>query len=175
SGQLESEFGLADFEPVGEVSRVSVDIGGASDKEDPAVMTLSYNIKGISGTAGNYDLMKLIDKGVEEDRDLYRKFEYVEEGSPEDAGNGDWWLTDLKGDYLGPDKKLSSSDVYTINYKVKDNGGFDLDDEWGKIEDPTVLGSSDSEDTDDDGSDDGSTDDGGGGGSSGCFINSLMR
>ncbi|MFP3999452.1 MAG: hypothetical protein ACLFUN_06375, partial [Desulfobacterales bacterium] len=104
--------------------------------------------------------------------DSSAKFDYADEA---ESSDGEWWLTDSTGAYLGADAELAMDEAYTINFKVKDNGDFDLNDETGVIKDPTVLGT-ESESTDDGGdTDDGGTDDDGGGGSSGCFINSLMR
>ncbi|TIH14760.1 hypothetical protein D0S45_13190, partial [Marinifilum sp. JC120] len=82
-----------------------------------------------------------------------KSFTYSPGKNPEDEGY--FWITDENnsGQYIDSKMVLEGARTYTVNYSVKDNGDYDLDDTPGVINDPVVPGTSS------------------GGGSSGCVMN----
>ncbi len=82
-----------------------------------------------------------------------KSFTYSPGKNPENEGY--FWITDEgnSGQYIDPKTILVGARTYTVNYSVKDNGDYDLDDTAGVIHDPVVPGTS------------------GGSGGTGCVLN----
>ncbi|WP_421904051.1 hypothetical protein [Maridesulfovibrio sp.] len=71
-----------------------------------------------------------------------KTFTYSPGKTPEEEGY--FWITDEgnSGQYIDPKAILVGAQTYTVNYSVKDNGDYDLDDTAGVIHDPVVPGTS---------------------------------
>ncbi|WP_163295491.1 hypothetical protein [Desulfovibrio sp. JC022] len=82
-----------------------------------------------------------------------KSFTYSSGKNPSEEGY--FWITDEgnSGQYIDPKMILEGARTYTVNYSVKDNGDYDLDDTPGVINDPVVPGTS------------------GGSGGTGCVLN----
>ncbi|MGM0453100.1 MAG: CFI-box putative sorting motif-containing protein [Thermodesulfobacteriota bacterium] len=159
--EIQETYGISDFEPAADACSITADVAGDEPKAE-----FSYEVKNLSGTASDYQLVKL--KNSEEES---LKFSYASEGA---QANGQWWLTDADGNYVSTAASLDDTKTYTVNFVVEDNSKFDLNTTAGTIKDPTVLGT-DSETTSDDS--DGTTDDSvsDDDSDSGCFIKTLTR
>ncbi|ACS78150.1 FG-GAP repeat protein [Maridesulfovibrio salexigens] len=71
-----------------------------------------------------------------------KSFTYSSGKNPSEEGY--FWITDEgnSGQYIDPKTILVGARTYTVNYSVKDNGEYDLDDTAGVIHDPVVPGTS---------------------------------
>ena len=158
SAQLQENFGVSDLELVGEVTRIRTSI---SPTPEAAVITFTYEVEGLARTPADYKLIKL------KSRRQHLEFSYASQSSARrgSAVDGEWWLTDTNGFYMDPGEQLDANQAYTVNFKVQDDGSYDLAaDTAGLIDDPTVLGAvTETGDSDGDGSDGG-----------GCFIHHLL-
>lgn len=57
-----------------------------------------------------------------------------------DYSDGNWWLTDVSGQYIAPVAYLNSTKTYYAVSVVKDGGLYDSNPDEGLIDDPQILG-----------------------------------
>ena len=95
--------------------------------------TYRYTVAGLSGEVSGLRLYKLLDSGTN------LPFTYAAAADPDT--DGAWWITTSGGVYVDKDARLSNALEYYVNFVVRDNGPYDLDDAAGNIRDPQVLGS----------------------------------
>ncbi|SDK36583.1 FG-GAP repeat-containing protein [Maridesulfovibrio ferrireducens] len=74
-----------------------------------------------------------------------KTFTYSADKMPTEEGR--FWITDEanSGQYMDPNMVLTGGQSYTVNYSVKDNGEYDINDTLGKITDPVVPGTTSSD------------------------------
>lgn len=150
--EIRDTYGVSDFKPAAEACSITASVTG-----DELKAAFSYDVADLSGTASDYQLVKL--KSSDADS---LKFSYAAQGA---QANGEWWFTDADGNYVNPAASLDNTKTYTVNFVVEDDSKFDLNTTAGTIKDPTVLGTSAETTSEDDSSDDDSS----------CFIRNLIR
>jgi hypothetical protein len=146
SAELAERYGTpSDFAPSDDVLSVSASISPAG-----LVGTFRFRVTGVSESVSRLILYKLPNAGEP------LRFEYA--AGVNSFDDGLWWITDEDGTYLDTDAVLEADRAYFVNFAIQDNGpgGYDLDEDSGRIEDPFVLGTlsggggGDDDDDDDD-------------------------
>jgi hypothetical protein len=143
SAELAQRYGTPSrFVPTGDVLSVSASIVPAG-----LAGTFRFRVTDVGGSVSKLILYKLSNSGEP------LRFEYAEAADSFDDGL--WWVTDEDGAHPDTGAVLEADRAYYVNFAVQDNGagGYDLDRDEGRIEDPLVLGtlSEDDDDNDDDG------------------------
>ena len=116
-------------DPVADVVSFECTItAGANDTQPVSFRYAASNLPVVA--AGSLKLNKILSSG----QTLVFKYPEVKTYT-----DGNWWLEDLAGDFLGPNTILSSATKYFVVSVVKDNGDFDLNKTLLQVEDPQVL------------------------------------
>ncbi|SMF28704.1 S8 family serine peptidase [Desulfovibrio gilichinskyi] len=102
--------------------------------EADRVISIQYSVSGLPAVAaGKLALEKLFSNGT------HIQFKYA---AFEDYTDGNWWLTDVSGNYVNPVQTLNSTTPYYVISAIKDGGAYDENPDSGVINDPQILGMS---------------------------------
>lgn len=130
AGALLKNYAIAEgnFAPLRDVREFTASVVPAN-----VPTTYRYTVAGLSGAVSGLRLYKLLDSGTN------LPFAYAAAADPDT--DGAWWITTSGGVYVDRDDRLSDAQEYYVNFVIRDNGPYDLDDAAGSIRDPQVLGS----------------------------------
>ncbi len=99
---------------------------------EESTVSVKYAVSGLPALkAQDMVLAKLLTSGTS------LAFRYA---SYENYADGNWWLSDISGNYVDSNTTLDSSQSYYVVSVIKDGGPYDENSEKGVIDDPQILG-----------------------------------
>ncbi|WP_319778965.1 S8 family serine peptidase [Maridesulfovibrio sp.] len=99
---------------------------------ESGTVSIKYAVSGLPAIkARDLELAKLFSNGTN------KPFSYA---SYEDYTDGNWWLSDVSGNFIDPVNILNADKSYYVVSVIKDGGDYDANAEAGVIDDPQVLG-----------------------------------
>ena len=99
---------------------------------EKSTVSVKYAVSGLPALkAQDMVLAKLLNGGTS------LAFRYA---SYENYADGNWWLSDISGNYVDSNTTLDSSQSYYVVSVIKDGGPYDENSEKGVIDDPQILG-----------------------------------
>ncbi len=99
---------------------------------EDSIISVKYAVSGLPALkAQELVLAKLLSSGTS------LAFRYA---TYENYTDGNWWLSDVSGNYVDSNTTLDSSQSYYVVSVIKDGGPYDENSEKGVIDDPQILG-----------------------------------